>query len=94
MERVREPSELVLDENDDHLIFEIPTDPSDSQSRQQQRNRESREKADLNTSISPTKAGKVPHKVYYSSKRKSNEPIDAFSFEGQSSTSDTKGPDG
>ncbi|CAF0887548.1 unnamed protein product [Adineta steineri] len=62
MERIREPSELILDENDDHLIFEIPTDPSDCQTRQQQRNRDSREKADANTSISPTKGGKIPHK--------------------------------
>jgi hypothetical protein len=64
MERIREPSELILDENDDHLIFEIPTDPNDYQSRQQQRNRDLREKPDPNTSISPTKSGKVPHKVY------------------------------
>jgi hypothetical protein len=63
MERIREPSELILDENDDHLIFEIPTDPNDCQTRQQQRNRDSREKSDANTSISPTKAGKIPHKV-------------------------------
>ena len=62
MERIREPSELILDENDDHLIFEIPIDPNDGQTRQQ-RNRDSREKADLNTSISPTKSGKIPHKV-------------------------------
>ncbi len=65
MERIREPSELILDENDDHLIFEIPTDPNDGQSRQQQRNRDSRDKSDGNTSISPTKGGKVPHKVFY-----------------------------
>lgn len=64
MERIREPSELILDENDDHLIFEIPTDPNDCQSRQQQRNRDSREKNEANTSISPTKGGKIPHKVY------------------------------
>jgi hypothetical protein len=63
MERIREPSELILDENDDHLIFEIPTDPNDCQTRQQQRNRDSREKSDANTSISPTKSGKIPHKV-------------------------------
>lgn len=63
MDRVRDPPELVLDENDDHLIFEIPTDPNDTQSRQQQRNRDAREKPDSNTSISPTKAGKLPHKV-------------------------------
>ena len=63
MERIREPSELILDENDDHLIFEIPTDPSDCQTRQQQRSRDIREKAEANTPISPTKAGKVPHKV-------------------------------
>ncbi len=63
MERIREPPELILDENDDHLIFEIPTDPNDCQTRQQQRNRDSREKPDANTSISPTKSGKVPHKV-------------------------------
>lgn len=63
MERIREPSELILDENDDHLIFEIPNDPNDSQTRQQQRNRDPREKSDANTSISPTKTGKVPHKV-------------------------------
>ncbi|CAF0732337.1 unnamed protein product [Adineta ricciae] len=62
MERIREPSELILDENDDHLIFEIPTDPSDCQTRQQQRSRDIREKAEANTPISPTKAGKVPHK--------------------------------
>ncbi|UJR26734.1 hypothetical protein I4U23_008049 [Adineta vaga] len=62
MERIREPSELILDENDDHLIFEIPTDPSDCQTRQQQRNRDLREKIDPNTSISPTKTGKGPHK--------------------------------
>ena len=63
MERIREPSELILDENDDHLIFEIPTDPTDSQARQQQRNRDPREKTDANTTTSPTKPGKVPHKV-------------------------------
>jgi hypothetical protein len=63
MERIREPSELILDENDDHLIFEIPSDPHDSQTRQQQRNRDAREKSDANTSISPTKAGKILHKV-------------------------------
>lgn len=63
MERVREPSELILDENDDHLIFEIPNDPNDCQARQQRSARESREKADANTSISPTKASKVPQKV-------------------------------
>lgn len=62
MERVRDPPELILDENDDHLIFEIPTDPNDNQSRQQQRNRDLREKQDPNTSVSPTKAGKLPHK--------------------------------
>ncbi|CAF3688741.1 unnamed protein product [Rotaria socialis] len=62
MERIREPPELILDENDDHLIFEIPTDPNDCQSRQQRNIRELREKTDGNTSISPTKAGKVPHK--------------------------------
>jgi hypothetical protein len=72
MERIREPSELILDENDDHLIFEIPTDPNDCQTRQQQRNRDSREKSDANTSISPTKTGKIPHKVYsnFSNKKK------------------------
>jgi len=64
MERIREPSELILDENDDHLIFEIPTDPNDCQTRQQQRNRDSRDKNDGNTSISPTKSGKIPNKVY------------------------------
>ena len=64
MERVREPPELILDENDDHLIFEIPTDPNDNQTRQQQRNRDSREKSEANTSISPTKGGKIPHKVF------------------------------
>ena len=63
MERIREPPELILDENDDHLIFEIPTDPNDCQHRQQQRYREMREKFDGNISISPRKAGKVLHKV-------------------------------
>ena len=63
MERIREPSELILDENDDHLVFEIPTDPNDCQTRQQQRNRDPREKTDGNTSVSPTKGGKVLHKV-------------------------------
>lgn len=63
MDRIREPSELILDENDDHLIFEIPTDPNDGQTRQQQRNRDAREKAEGNTSVSPTKGGKVLHKV-------------------------------
>jgi len=43
MERVREPPELILDENDDHLIFEIPNDPNDTQPRQQ-RSIENREK--------------------------------------------------
>lgn len=62
MERIREPPELILDENDDHLIFEIPTDPNDNQIRQQ-RNRDPREKIDANTSISPTKGAKGPHKV-------------------------------
>jgi hypothetical protein len=63
MERVREPPELILDENDDHLIFEIPHDPNDGQTRQQQRNRDARDKNEANTSISPTKMGKLPHKV-------------------------------
>ncbi|CAF2594693.1 unnamed protein product [Rotaria sp. Silwood2] len=61
MERIREPPELVLDENDDHLIFEIPTDPNDCQTRQQ-RIRDPRDKPDGNTLINPAKAGKVPHK--------------------------------
>jgi len=73
MERIREPSELILDENDDHLIFEIPTDPTDCQTRQQQRNRDSREKSDANASISPTKAGKMPHKVYKNLSKNKNE---------------------
>lgn len=77
MERIREPSELILDENDDHLIFEIPTDPNDCQTRQQQRNRDAREKSDGNTSISPTKSGKIPHKVY---QKKSNFPKNQFFF--------------
>lgn len=62
MERVREPPELILDENDDHLIFEIPNDPNDTQPRQQ-RSIENREKNEQNSSVSPTKGGKVPHKV-------------------------------
>ncbi|CAF4953627.1 unnamed protein product, partial [Rotaria sp. Silwood1] len=61
MERIREPPELILDENDDHLIFEIPTDPNDCQTRQQ-RNRDLRDKTDGNTTVSPTKAGKLPQK--------------------------------
>lgn len=64
MERIREPPELILDENDDNIIFEIPADPNDCQIRQQQRNRDPREKNESNTSISPTKSGKLPHKVY------------------------------
>ena len=62
MERVREPPELILDENDDHLIFEIPTAPNDNQIRQQ-RNRDPREKTESTTSVSPTKGAKGPHKV-------------------------------
>ncbi|CAF1124806.1 unnamed protein product [Didymodactylos carnosus] len=29
MERVHDPPELILDENDEHLILEVPTDPND-----------------------------------------------------------------
>lgn len=64
MERVREPPELILDENDDHLIFEIPNDPNDTQPRQQ-RSIENREKTEQASSVSPTKGGKVPHKVRF-----------------------------
>lgn len=63
MERVREPPELILDENDDNLIFDIPNDPSENLSRQ--RNRDGGEKLDLNTSTSPTKGNKAPPKVSF-----------------------------
>ena len=61
MERIRDPPELILDENDDHLIFEIPNDPTENLTRTA-RNRDGADKNEINSNLSPTK-GKGPPKV-------------------------------